>query len=491
MVCSNHALQISENTNAAIEIATGDFIAFVDHDDLLTPDALYENIKVLNKDSKIDFIYSDEDKISMNGREYFQPHFKPDFNLDLLRTTNYICHFVVVRKTIVDKIGGLRAEFDGAQDFDFVLRCVEKTSNIYHIPKVLYHWRAHKDSTAENPESKMYAFENGKSVLQNYYDRNGIDAEVMMRKDYLGLYRSIYHLKKHPLVSIIIPNKDHIRNLEKCITSIEEKSIYPNIEYIIVENNSTKEETFRYYEKLQQQYKRVKVVVWKGGFNYSAINNYGVTFAKGEYLLFLNNDMEIVNNDCIEELLGYGMRKDVGIVGARLYYENDTIKHAGIVLGMKGTAGCCFAGTPKEKPGYFALVLCAQNYSAVIGTAMLVKRNLFEQVKGFDEQFEIAYADIDFCMRVRQKGYLIVYNPYAELYCYETKNKDQDRKRKNCFQKDSRSFEKRWKSVLEEGDPYYNQNLTLEKEDFSLKKESGKREDMKNGAKSKYCITKL
>lgn len=471
MVCSAKPLQISANTNAALKIATGDFIAFADHDDLLTADALYENIKVLNENPEIDFIYSDEDKIDMNGKDYFEPHFKPDFNLDLLRTTNYICHFVVVRKTIVDEIGGLKSEFDGAQDFDFVLRCTEKTSNIYHIPKVLYHWRAHKDSTAENPESKMYAFENGAKAIQAYYDRNGIDATVEMRRDFLGIYRTIYHLGSKPLVSIIIPNKDHIDDLKKCIAAIEEKSTYENLEYIIVENNSTEEETFAYYENLQQENKRVKVIAWKDEFNYSAINNYGVTFAKGEYLLFLNNDTEIINRDCIEEMLGYCMRDDVGIVGARLYYPDDTIQHAGVIVGIGGVAGHCFTNMPKEGPGYFARAFCAQDYSAVTAACMMVKRSVFEEVNGFDEKLKVAFNDIDFCLRVRETGKLIVYNPYAELYHYESKSRGQDdtEEKENRFNSEIDLMQLRWQKILTEGDPYYNPNLSINRNDFSLK----------------------
>lgn len=473
MVCSESPLQISDNTNAALKIATGEFVAFVDHDDLLTPDALYENVKLLNEKEEVDFIYSDEDKISMNGKEYFEPHFKPDFNLDLLRTINYICHFVVVRKTIVDEVGGLHSEFDGAQDFDFVLRCVEKTKAIYHIPRVLYHWRAHKDSTAENPESKMYAFENGAKAVQSHYERLGIQAVVKMRKDYLGIYRTVYQLEHKPLVSIVIPNKDHIDDLKKCIDSIEKKATYENIEYIIIENNSTEEKTFSYYEQLQKENKRVKVVVWEDEFNYSAINNYGVSFAKGEYLLFLNNDTEIINKDCIEEMLGYCMRDDVGIVGARLYYPDDTIQHAGVIIGIGGVAGHCFLGLEHNKPGYFARALCAQDYSAVTAACMMVKRSVFEAVGGFDVKLKVAFNDIDFCLRVRETGNLVVYNPYAELYHYESKSRGaEDTAEKMArFEGEVIFMQTRWKKILAEGDPYYNPNLTLIDHNFDLKKQ--------------------
>lgn len=471
IVCSENPMQISENTNAAIAMATGEFIAFADHDDLLTPNALYENVCVLNENADIDFIYSDEDKISMDGKEYFEPHFKPDFNMDLLRTTNYICHFVVVRKRVLEQAGVLRSEFDGAQDYDFVLRCVEQTENIYHIPKVLYHWRAHKDSTAENPESKMYAFEAGARAVKAHYERIGIDADVEMRRDFLGIYRSRFHLERNPVVSVIIPNKDHVEDLDKCLRSIEDKSTYNNIEYIIVENNSSLKKTYAYYEKIQQENERVKVVTWDGAFNYSAINNYGVKFAQGEYLLFLNNDTEIINEDCIEELLGYCMREDVGVVGARLYYPDDTIQHAGVIIGLGGIAGHCFSGMPKEGPGYFARAFCAQDYSAVTAACMMVKRDVFELLNGFDEELQVAFNDIDFCLRVRELGKKVVYNPYAELYHYESKSRGQDdtEEKADRFKRENDFMRERWNQILVKGDPYYNPNLSLVRGDFSLR----------------------
>lgn len=471
ITCSDKPLQISDNTNAAIEIATGEFIAFADHDDLLAPNAFFENIKMLNEKPELEFIYSDEDKISMDGKEYFEPHFKPDFNLDLLRTTNYICHFVVAKKELVESVGGLHSQYDGAQDYDFVLRCMEKTTKVYHIPQVLYHWRAHKDSTAENPQSKMYAFENGEKAVQSHFNRLGIHATVKMRKDFLGIYRSIYHLDSEPLVSIIIPNKDHVDDLNKCICSIEEKSAYHNIEYIIVENNSVLKSTFDYYDKLCGENNKVKVVTWKDEFNYSAINNYGVTFAKGEYLLFLNNDTEIINEECISELLGYCMREEVGVVGARLYYPDDTIQHAGVIIGLGGIAGHAFANMPKEGPGYFARPFCAQDYSAVTAACMMVKKKVFEEVNGFNKDIKVAFNDVDFCLRVRELGKLVVYNPYAELYHYESKSRglDDTEEKATRFNGEVEYMQQRWKDILMSGDPYYNPNLSLIKGDFSLR----------------------
>ena len=472
-VSHEEPLQISENTNSAIEIATGDFIAFADHDDELTPNALFECVKAINEKPQTLVIYTDEDKMSMDGHKFFQPHFKPDYNLDLLCTVNYICHLFVVSRKVIEKVGGLRSEFDGAQDYDFVLRCVEavKDEEICHIPKILYHWRCHEDSTAENPESKLYAFEAGRRAVQAHYERTGIHAEVF-KGEYLGLYRTKFIRDHDPLISIIIPNKDHIDDLKRCMESIEQKSTYKNYEYIIVENNSTDSATFEYYKKLEAENPKVRMVYWDGVFNYSAINNYGASFAKGEYLLLLNNDTEIINSDCLEELLGYCMRKDVGAVGARLYYEDDTIQHAGVVIGFGGIAGHCFVQQKRGTTGYCHRIICAQDYSAVTAACMMVKKSAFDAVGGLSEELAVAFNDIDFCMKLRKAGYLIVYNPYAELYHYESKSRGlEDTPEKVArFNKEIATFEKKWPEILKNGDPYYNPNLTLKSQDFSLKR---------------------
>ena len=472
-VSHEEPLQISENTNSAIEIATGDFIAFADHDDELTPNALFECVKAINEKPQTLVIYTDEDKMSMDGHKFFQPHFKPDYNPDLLCTVNYICHLFVVSRKVIEKVGGLRSEFDGAQDYDFVLRCVEavKDEEICHIPKILYHWRCHEDSTAENPESKLYAFEAGRRAVQAHYERTGIHAEVF-KGEYLGLYRTKFIRDHDPLISIIIPNKDHIDDLKRCMESIEQKSTYKNYEYIIVENNSTDSATFEYYKKLEAENPKVRMVYWDGVFNYSAINNYGASFAKGEYLLLLNNDTEIINPDCLEELLGYCMRKDVGAVGARLYYEDDTIQHAGVVIGFGGIAGHCFVQQKRGTTGYCHRIICAQDYSAVTAACMMVKKSAFDAVGGLSEELAVAFNDIDFCMKLRKAEYLIVYNPYAELYHYESKSRGlEDTPEKVArFNKEIATFEKKWPEILENGDPYYNPNLTLKSQDFSLKR---------------------
>ena len=470
---NEQALQISENTNAGIEIATGAYIAFADHDDELTPHALFECVKALNKDRKIRLIYSDEDKMSMDGHKFFQPHFKPDYNPDLLCTVNYICHLFVVQREILDQVGTFRKEFDGAQDYDFIFRCVEAVdpSEIYHVTKILYHWRCHEDSTAENPESKTYAFEAGKRAIEEHYHRIGIRAEVY-QGEFLGLYRTRFLRDYDPLISIIIPNKDHIEDLKRCMDSIDQKSSYKNYEYIIVENNSTDEKTFQYYKNLEEENPKAHVVYWDKEFNYSAINNYGATFAKGEYILLLNNDTEIINETCLEELLGYCMRSDVGAVGARMYYEDDTIQHAGVVIGFGGIAGHCFVLQPRGTTGYCHRIICAQDYSAVTAACMLVKKSAFDEVGGLTEELAVAFNDIDFCMKLREAGYLIVYNPYAELYHYESKSRGlEDTPEKVArFNKEMQIFERRWPDILRNGDPYYNPNLTLKSQDFSLRR---------------------
>ena len=470
---NEQALQISENTNAGIEIATGAYIAFADHDDELTPHALFECVKALNKDRKIRLIYSDEDKMSMDGHKFFQPHFKPDYNPDLLCTVNYICHLFVVQREILDQVGTFRKEFDGAQDYDFIFRCVEAVdpSEIYHVTKILYHWRCHEDSTAENPESKTYAFEAGKRAIEEHYHRTGIRAEVY-QGEFLGLYRTRFLRDYDPLISIIIPNKDHIEDLKRCMDSIDQKSSYKNYEYIIVENNSTDKKTFQYYKNLEEENPKAHVVYWDKEFNYSAINNYGATFAKGEYILLLNNDTEIINETCLEELLGYCMRSDVGAVGARMYYEDDTIQHAGVVIGFGGIAGHCFVLQPRGTTGYCHRIICAQDYSAVTAACMLVKKSAFDEVGGLTEELAVAFNDIDFCMKLREAGYLIVYNPYAELYHYESKSRGlEDTPEKVArFNKEMQIFERRWPDILRNGDPYYNPNLTLKSQDFSLRR---------------------
>ena len=462
---------ISGNTNAAMDMADGDFIVLADHDDTMTPDALYECAKVINEHPECDVIYSDEDKMDMDGGALFDPHFKPDFNIDLLCSVNYICHLFVASHDLVARVGGFRQEFDGAQDYDFIFRCTEAAAEIRHIPKVLYHWRCHKDSTASNPQSKLYAFEAGSRAIMAHYERVGIEAEKVEKGVDYGIYHSTYKIQGNPLVSIIIPNKDHHQDLDLCLRSIEERATYRNVEFVIIENNSTKPETFEYYEKIQKEFDNVRVVRWEREFNYSAINNFGVTFAKGEYLLFLNNDTELIAKNFIEEMLGLCQREDVGAVGARLLYQDDTIQHAGVVVGFGGIAGHTFIGLHKAENSYFHRAMSTQDYSAVTAACMMTKKSLFEKTGGFTEELAVAFNDIDYCMKVRAEEKLVVYNPYALLYHYESKSRglEDTPEKVERFNREIKKFSERWPEILKKGDPYYNPNLTLRKSNFALR----------------------
>lgn len=462
---------ISGNTNEALALAKGDYIVLVDHDDIVPPEALFEFAKALNEDETIDVLYSDEDKVSMNGKKYFEPHFKSDYNPDLLCSMNYICHLFTVRRSLQQQIGMFRSEYDGAQDYDFIFRCCEAAQNIRHIPKILYHWRCHMESTAANPESKLYAFEAGRKAIEAHYQRMEIPAHVEHAQFY-GMYHTVYDWKEEPLISIIIPNKDHIDDLEKCMNSIYEKSNYHNFEFVIVENNSTEQETFGFYEKMKREHEDVKVLYYKGEFNYSKINNFGVSEAAGDYLLLLNNDTEIINADCLAEMLHYCMREDVGIVGARLYYADDTIQHAGAVIGFGGMAGHTFIGKSRYDIGYFGRIVCAQDYSAVTAACLMTKRSVYEAVGGLDEKYQVAFNDIDYCLKVRKLGKLVVYNPYAELYHYESKSRglEDTPEKVERFSGEVERLVTNWPEYFEKGDPYYNKNLTLDNSDFSLRR---------------------
>lgn len=462
---------ISGNTNAALALADGDFIVLVDHDDIVPANALYEFAAAIERQPDIDLLYSDEDKVDMDGRKYFEPHFKPDFNIDLLCSVNYICHLFAARTDVVKRAGGFRGEYDGAQDLDFILRCSEQAEHIHHVPKILYHWRCHMDSTAANPESKLYAFEAGRRAVEAHYERIGVPARVE-NAEFYGTYRTRYEWQDEPLVSIIIPNKDHAQDLAKCVDSIYEKSDYRNFEFVIVENNSTEDETFAYYEKLLSEHENVHVIYYEGGFNYSKINNFGAAAAKGEYFLLLNNDTELIDGTAIRELLGYCMREDVGVVGAKLLYEDDTIQHAGVVLGFGGTAGHTFIGKNRYDTGYFGRILCAQDYSAVTAACMMTKRSVFEAVGGLTEELAVAFNDIDYCLKVRKLGKLIVYNPYAELHHYESKSRglEDSPEKVERFNRETEILLSFWRGLIESGDPYYNCNLTLDNSDFSLRR---------------------
>lgn len=461
-------LGISGNTNGALELATGEYIGLFDHDDILAPNALYEVVKCL-QEKDYDILYTDEDKVDGDGKEHMDPNFKPDFSIDLFRSHNYITHFFVVKKSIVDEIGGFRPEFDGSQDYDLMFRCIEKAESIKHIPMILYHWRVHMNSVAGDPSSKMYAYEAGKRAIEEHLKRVGLEATV----EHVGLW-GMYHVKYkvhgNPLVSIVIPNKDHISDLKKCVESLYAVNRYKNFEIVIVENNSEEKETFAYYEKLQKDYENIRVIEWKEEFNYSAINNYGVKETKGEYLLFLNNDTEVISPDAIEEMLGCCMREDVGAVGAKLLYEDDTVQHAGVVIGFGGYAGHVNTGIGRDDYGYMVRARINCNYSAVTAACMMTKKTLFNEVGGFDEQFVVACNDVDYCLKIRELNKWIVFNAFAEWHHYESKSRgyEDTREKRKRFDGEVEKFQKKWRRILEDGDPFYNKNFPITQAPFTL-----------------------
>jgi len=462
-------LGIAENTNRAFAMTKGEFVGLLDHDDLLAPNALYEIVKILQDHPQADALYTDEDKVTTELDEHFQPHLKPDFNLDLLRSNNYICHFFVVRKSIVEKAGGFRKEFDGAQDYDFIFRCTENAGEVLHVPEILYHWRTHKASTADNPASKMYAFEAGKRAIEAHLERTGTEGEVSHTQD-LGFYRVKYPVQGKPLVSVIIPNKDEKETLQTCLEMLEKNTGYQNFEIIIVENNSTTDEIFRYYKELSGN-RKIHLLRWGKEFNYSAINNFATAHAKGEYLLFLNNDVKSINPDWLEEMLGVCQRPEVGGVGAKLIYPDNTIQHAGCVIGMGGIAGHMFVDMPADRTGYLHKASLLQDMSAVTAACLLMKKEVFEQAGGFTEELAVAFNDVDLCLKVRKNGYLIVYDPYAKLYHMESKTRGaEDSKEKvRRFQTEIEYMRCHWIDILKNGDPCYNKNLSLTKWNYSLK----------------------
>lgn len=463
---------IAENTNDAILMASGDYIVFSDHDDLIEPDALYENAKAINEDRNIEVLYSDQDNVELDGKTRYNPYFKPDFNLDYFTSTNYISHLFVVKKSLVDQVGLLNPDYDGSQDYEFTFRCIENAKRIYHIPLILYHWRVHMESTAGNPESKHYAFVNGKRAIDDHYKRMGIPAETEIT-DFYGIYRTHYHWPEKPLVSILIPTKDHTDDLDRCVQSILKNTDYPNYEIILIENNSTEDGTFEYYKKIEED-PRIHVVYYKGGFNYSKINNFGFQSAKGEYILLLNNDTEVLTRDWMDEMLGYCMRSDVGAVGAKLLYPDDTIQHGGIVIGLGGVAANVFCNLGREDFGFNSRLLVAQDYSAVTAACLLTKRSVFEEVGMLSEDLSVAFNDVDYCMKVGRAGYRIVWTPYAELYHYESKSRGYETtpEKRARYEGEVAIFCGKWRKEIEAGDPAYNPNLTTSTCDFALRRKN-------------------
>ena len=506
---------ISGNTNRAIRMAKGDFIVFSDHDDELAPNALYEVVTAIDAHPEAELLYSDEDKIDFASAYYFEPNFKPDYSPEFLTAVNYICHLLIAKRSLLESVAEVdetgekcyeRKEYDGAQDYDLILRLSEEaekiekeeglskeaekereealftSSTIVHIPKVLYHWRSHQLSTAQNPEAKLYAFAAGERAVFDHYKRIGRPIRNVERGITYGYYHPHFRIEEQgdlPLVSVIIPNKDHVKDLDQAIRSLF-KGSYPYLEVIVVENNSEEKETFSYYEEIQKEFparygdfkkKAVRVVHWEREFNYSAINNFGVGFSHGDYLLFMNNDIEMLGEHSVEEMLQYVEDPEIGICGARLLYPDHLIQHGGVVMGFGGIAGASFIGLHETEQTYMHRAECIQNYSAVTAAVLLTKRKCFQEVGGFREELAVAFNDVDFCLKVRALGKRVVYTPYALFTHYESKSRglEDNPEKVKRFNSEIVTLGKIWHMILRKGDPYYNPALTLRKANFALR----------------------
>ncbi len=464
---------ISGNTNECLKLATGEYIGLFDQDDILHPSVLYEYVKAINEQGA-DYLYCDETTFKNNDiNKMLTMHFKPDYAVDNLRANNYICHFSVFHRHLLDGDELFRTKFDGSQDHDMILRLTDRAEKIVHVPQLMYYWRSHAGSVASGIEAKPYAMEAAKGAVAEHLRKHGYEHfRITSTRAFETIFKISYQIIGNPMISIIIANKDHASDLRRCIDSILERSTYDNYEIIVVENNSETEEIWNYYKELEGK-ERIRVVTYKGKFNYSAVNNKGVGEAKGEYILLLNNDTQVITVNWMEELLMYAQREDVGAAGAKLYYENKTIQHAGVVLalGAHRTAGHSHYGQHRENLGYMGRLCYAQDVSAVTGACLMVAKDLFRKVGGLDESFAVSLNDVDFCLKLREAGYLNVFTPFAELYHFESVSRGLDDRGEKAerYEEESERFRAKWKAVLEKGDPYYNPNFSLDRSDFSLK----------------------
>ena len=465
---------ISGNTNECYKMATGNYIALFDHDDVLHPSVLYAYMEqICEKDA--DYLYCDEATFKGNKTidDMITLHFKPDYSLDNLRANNYICHFSAFSRELLQGMELFRSQFDGSQDHDMILRLTSKAKHVVHVPRLMYYWRSHKASVASDINAKSYAIEAARGAVADHLTQCGFqNFEILSTKAFETIFRIKYEVLRNPLVSIIIPNKDHVDDLQRCITSILSQSTYDNYEIIVVENNSVQDETFAYYEKLKDQPK-IRLVKYEGEFNFSKICNFGVEHAGGEYILLLNNDTQVISINWIEELLMYAQRPDVGAVGAKLYYPDKTIQHAGIVIGLGAhrTAGHSHYKVASTNLGYMGRLCYAQDVSAVTGACLMVKKTLYDALNGLDESFAVALNDVDFCLRLRDMGLWNVWNPYCELYHFESvsRGSDLDGERAARYEKECELFRSRYAKLLEQGDPFYNVNFSLDRSDYTLK----------------------
>lgn len=465
---------IAANTTIGFREASGDYITLLDHDDTLAPNALYEMAYAINERGA-DFLYSDEIIMNDTMSEALSYHFKPDFSPDTLRGCNYITHLTAFSAELLNEIGGEElSAYNGAQDYDLILRLTEKAKSIVHIPKVLYFWRSHADSTASDISAKPYAIEAGACAVRAQLERMGISGGVSALTKHPGAYRVVYNLKEKPMVSVIIPSMDHIEDLKKCLDALYRRASYENFEVIVVENNSSDKKTFQFYNAARQYYPNLRFVRYQGAFNYSAINNYGVKFARGEHLLLLNNDVELLSENFMREMLGYSVRADIGAVGAKLFYPDNTIQHAGIFIGLGGSAGVNHKGHPRESGGDMYRLATTQNVNAVTGACLMVKKSLYAALGGLDDKnFAVAYNDVDFCLRLREKGLLNVMTPFAYARHSESKSRGDDTHgntpERQRYEKEKATFCAKYAQILTKGDEYYNPHLTTLYENYGLK----------------------
>lgn len=457
---------ISEASNSALEIATGEFVALMDNDDTIPSHALYEIVYALNKDKTIDFIYTDEDKLDSNGKRCY-PHFKPDYSPDTLLSVNYFCHFTVLRTSVLREIGGWRKGFEGAQDWDLFLRFVEKTNNIYHIPKVLYHWRMIETSTSMNTDSKSYVFDASQKTLEEALERRNINGIVHKHKK-VPYYWIEYIFEKDPLISIIIPTKDYASTLETCLQSIYKKTSYKNFEIIVVDNRSIEKETFELFDKYKKEHSNFKVIKADMEFNYSKINNLAVKEADGDYILLLNNDTEVITEDWLQHMVGLASQPHIGAVGAKLIYPDNTIQHGGVIMGLGGVASHAFINDPMESFGKVGRLCVPFNFSVVTAACLMVSTKKFNQINGLNEQLKVAYNDVDFCLRLLEKGYYNIMSPMSELFHYESKSRglEDTVEKKKRFRSEEKYIYIKWKDIIL-NDPMYNPNLSR-RESFML-----------------------
>ena len=465
---------IAGNTNHGFELATGDYIALLDHDDILHPCALWYTAQAIVEQGA-DFVYTDEATFEGKVENVVLYHFKPDFMLDNLRSNNYICHLTTFSKVLMEQAGGgERAEYNGSQDYDLFLRLTEKARKIAHIPHALYYWRSSPNSTASDISAKTYCLDAGIAALKAHYARCGVAVDdVTLIPGTPGYYKTDYTMAHPGRVSILIPTCDHIRDLETCVESIYARTTYPDFEILLIENNSKEEQTFRSYERMQKEHPdTLKVLTWQGkGFNYSALNNFGARYATGEYLLLLNNDTEVITPGWLEEMVMYAQQKRVGCVGAKLLYPDDTIQHAGVGFGIGGVAGHLHKYFPATSDGYMGRLNSVQDVYGDTAACLLIRKEIYDEVHGLDESYAVAFNDVDFCVRVREAGYTNVFTPFAQLYHYESKSRgmeDNPEKQKR-FQGEVLRFQARWGDLLAKGDPCTNPNFDIQREDFSLK----------------------